>query len=42
MTYETDIFTSAITKKPVMMISTSIVNEKGDIVGVVSGDLKLS
>lgn len=40
--FQTDIFTSAVTKKPIMMISVPIKDGDGSIVGVLSGDLKLS
>jgi len=37
----TDIFTSAVTKKQILMIAIPIKDNKGNIVGVISGDLKL-
>ncbi len=37
----TDIFTSAVTKKQILMIAAPIEDKDGNIVGVISGDLKL-
>jgi len=40
--FETDVFTSSVTKKPIMMIAVPIRDNTGQIIGVLSGDLKIS